>query len=235
MKNVIYLILLSFVIFACTKDEVEEIEDFSGDSGTFVDSRDNHVYKWVRIGDQIWMAENLAYLPVVYPPASGSNTETRYYVYEYTGSDTLAAKKNANYTTYGVLYNWPAAKTVSPSGWHLPTDEEWKKLEMSLGMTQAQTNETEYRGTDQGTQMKATSGWNSNGNGNNTSSFSALPGGYRHSGGYFMHLRNIGGWWSSTDYSASTAWNRYLYYSASNVCREYFSVGHGFSVRCVKD
>lgn len=70
MKKPVYLILFFCVLFACTKDEVEEIEDFSGDSGTFTDSRDGNVYKWVRIGDQIWMAENLAFLPPLYKLAS---------------------------------------------------------------------------------------------------------------------------------------------------------------------
>jgi len=100
------------------------------------------VYKTVTIGEQVWMAENLAYLPSVVGPATQSGTEPYCYVYEYNGTNVTAAKATENYTTYGVLYNWPAAMagTVSsssnpsgvqgicPPGWHLPSDDEWTEL-----------------------------------------------------------------------------------------------------------
>jgi uncharacterized protein (TIGR02145 family) len=92
--------------------------------------------------------------------------------------------------TYGALYNWYTVKTgkLCPTGWHVPSDDEWKQLEMTLGMTQAEADSwwgedcfDIGRGTDQGTQMKTTSGWidvweGISGNGTNTSGFSALPG-----------------------------------------------------------
>jgi len=205
-------------------------------TGTFTDSRDGRTYNTVIINGQEWMAENLTYLPAVSPSSAGSITEPYYYVYGYEGTSVAAAKGNANYTTYGVLYNWPAAKAASPSGWHLPTDDEWKQLEKALGMTQATADGTGFRGTDQGTQMKATSGWDNNGNGTNTSGFSALPGGYRHGNGDFYYfVGTYGGWWSSTQYYTNHAWYRVLYYYYSNVYRDDYYKDYGFSVRCVRD
>jgi uncharacterized protein (TIGR02145 family) len=114
--------------------------------GTYTDGRDDNVYKTVSIGHQVWMAENLAYLPSVVGPATGSRTEPYYYVYGYDSTDVATAKATANYKTYGVLYNWPAAmngaassdanpsavKGVCPDGWHLPSDAEWAQLETYL-------------------------------------------------------------------------------------------------------
>ncbi|MDD4033579.1 MAG: FISUMP domain-containing protein [Bacteroidales bacterium] len=114
--------------------------------GTFTDSRDGNEYKTVTIGHQVWMAENLAYLPSVVGPATGSRTEPYYYVYCYDSTDVATAKATVNYKTYGVLYNWPAAmngaasSSINPSGiqgacppgWHFPSDAEWTQLETYL-------------------------------------------------------------------------------------------------------
>jgi uncharacterized protein (TIGR02145 family) len=206
-------------------------------SNTFTDSRDGHVYKTVKIGTQTWMAENLAYLPSVSPSSAGSFTNPYYYVYRYQGTSVAAAKQNANYTTYGVLYNWPAAKAACPPGWHLPTDDEWKQLEMALGMTQTQADATNWRGTNQGIQMKATYGWYNNGNGTDTSGLSALPGGYREYDGSIYDIGYYGTWWSSTEYMLNNAWYRLLNYNKNNLFRDSNPMTKrcGFSVRCVRD
>ena len=128
-----------------------------------------------------------------------------------------------NVTKYGYLYDWETAKKVCLSGWHLPSDAEWTKL-------------TDYLGGEDGagTKMKTTSGWNENGNGTNTSGFTALPGGYR----YFETFLGIGyysDWWSSTENYATFAYFRIVSYSSSNVYRYFNYKTNGFSVRCVRD
>lgn len=119
------------------------------EEGTMVDSRDGKSYRTVTIGEQTWMAENLAYLPAVYPGADAANSGTakRYFVLFYEGTDVGEAKQTQEYADYGVLYNWFAANDtesksgasesavpsgvqgVCPEGWHLPSKAEWQQLE----------------------------------------------------------------------------------------------------------
>ena len=238
-KTIVYFFALVF-IYSCTPQDAPN---------TFTDSRDGKVYKTVTIGEQVWMAENLAYLPSVVGPATGSTTEPHYYVYGYDGTDVEAAKaqtKSTNiYTTYGVLYNWPAAMTACPSGWHLPSDAEWTQLEEYLI-----ANGYNYDGTTTGNQIAKSmanySGWNTSSTvgavGNtdypeyrNKSGFTALPGGYRSGYGTFGNIGNSGDWWSSTQYSPNGAWLRTLDYDNSAVYGGGYSKDYGFSVRCLRD
>lgn len=130
---------------------------------------------------------------------------------------------------------------MCPSGWHVPTDGEWKTLEMSLGMTQAEADATGWRGTDQGSKLAGNASlWTDGALDQNvnfgTSGFSALPGGDRSfSDGSFNDLGNRGNWWSSTEYAGSGAWRRFLYYSNATVYRFNYVKSYGFSVRCLRD
>jgi len=210
-----------------------------GVMNSFLDPRDGRRYSVVHIGTQVWMAENLAWLPEVSPNSVISLTEPHYYVFGYIGTDVNEAKSQPNYTTYGALYNWPAAMTASPEGWHLPSDAEFKQLEMALGMSQADADATVNRGTDEGAQMKSTSGWLANGNGTNTSGFTALPGGILNSlTGNFFGTSTLANWWTSTEDIASptNAWTRRLLNVSSQVNRSAIPVkSFGFSVRCVRN
>ena len=204
----------------------------------FIDPRDGTRYKTVKIGNQIWMAENLKYLPSVSPSSVGSVTDPLYYVYGYQGTDVLAAKATDNYKTYGVLYNWEAAKASCPKGWHLPSDTEYKTLEMYLGMTQAQANATSWRGTDEGGKLKeaGTTHWISPNTGaTNSSGFTALPAGSRITDGSFLTIGSHTYFWSSSASSSSLAWLRYLNTSYSTVYRGDIGKAYGFSVRCLRD
>ena len=212
-------------------------------SGTFIDSRDGNEYNWVQIGDQVWMAENLAYLPSVNMVADGSEDAagSYYYVYGYDGTNVTDAKATANYTTYGVLYNWTAAmdgetssttnpsgiQGVCPTGWHLPSDAEWTELTEYLGGT-----------SDAGGKLKetGTTHWNSPNTGaTNETGFTALPGGYRIDNDSSGDIGYYGFWWSATGSNAADAWFRYMDYSNSSVSRSNYFKEVGFSVRCVRD
>jgi uncharacterized protein (TIGR02145 family) len=147
----------------------------------------------------------------------------------------------ANVSTYGRLYNWYAvddSRGLAPDGWHVPSDDEWKQLEMYLGMSQIEADAIGSRGTDECGKLKeaGTTHWNSPNTGaTNESSFSALPGGDRHYDGYFSGMGNSATFWSSTGYDGYTAWYRHLHYSISQVGRNFTIKRHGFSVRCVRD
>jgi uncharacterized protein (TIGR02145 family) len=108
-------------------------------------------------------------------------------------------------------------------------------MEMALGMSEAEANDTGFRGTNQGRQLKTDYGWNNGGNGTNSSGFSGLPGGNRNISGFFYYAGDRGQWWSSSP-SGSFAWYRYLSYSFEDVYRSNFlNPRFGFSVRCVRD
>ncbi|MCF8358938.1 MAG: hypothetical protein K9H26_09285 [Prolixibacteraceae bacterium] len=207
----------------------------------FIDPRDGNQYNTVLIGSQLWMAENLAYLPSVSSPVDGSEIDPFYYVYDYDGINVSAAKATENYQTYGVLYNWPAALIACPTGWHLPSDAEWTILTDYL-----ENNGYGYGGSgdDIAKAMAATSDWAINvepgnvGNdlsSNNDSGYSALPGGLRNNIGNFFGIEQYAYWWSATETGTSEAWYRNLSYSSSVVNRSSFTRMLGFSVRCVKD
>lgn len=185
------------------------------------------------IGKQVWMAENLKYLPSVVGPAiggsSGSATTPYYYVYGYDGTNVADAKATANYITYGVLYNWEAAKAACPAGWHLPSDAEWTELIDYLGGTSLAGGKLKEMGTTH---------WKSPNTGaNNETGFRALPGGFRGHGiiPTFYNIGEEGMWWSSTGDHPAAAWQRQMRHNSSDVIRDDLLKELGFSVRCVKD
>ena len=200
---------------------------------------DENEYTTTKIGEQVWMAENLATtkyndgttIPNVTSDSQWADLSAPAYCWY--DNDEASYKD-----TYGALYNWYAVETgkLCPDGWHVPSDEEWKELEMFLGMSQEDADTTGWRGTDEGDKLKVESGWNSDGNGTDDYGFTALPGGYRNGGsGYFNDEGSYGYWWSSAEYSTSGAWRRSLSYSRSNVRRYLDYRQSGFSVRCVRD
>ncbi len=204
--------------------------------GSFTDSRDGKTYKTVDIGEQTWMAENLAYLPSVSPHSSGEESMSYYYVYDYEGTDVVIAKATENFTTYGVLYNWLAATTGCPSGWHLPSDSEWEQLALYVNEQKGPYTKDGDYWYNVGFHLKTTYGWTSSGNGSDDFGFSGKPGGYRVYD-YFGLVGSMGQWWSSTEVDSHHAYTRYLqsdpdsiFYRFSNFYKDY-----GFSVRCIKD
>jgi len=195
---------------------------------TFTDSRDGHIYKYVTIGTQTWMAENLAYLPSVNPSSSGSSSSARYYVNGYQGTNVTDAKATSNYQIYGVLYNWPAANNSCPTGWHLPSSTEFTTLATYLGGDNIAGGKIKEAGTTH---------WNSPNTGaTNETKFTALPGGVRLKDGTFADIGITSHYWSSTLINSwPTYWGRDLIYNNSNFISNDFNSDHGLSVRCIKD
>jgi uncharacterized protein (TIGR02145 family) len=210
-------IAFAFTFSGCSSDD---------DGGGNCDIQD---YETVTIGTQIWTAENL-----------NCNVS----------GGVCYDNDPANCAKYGRLYDWATAmalpsscnsnscsnqvKTkhqgICPSGWHIPSDEEWTVL-------------TDYAGgsSTAGIKLKATNGWNNNGNGTNDRSFAALPGGdgfsggYGSSGGEFKNIGENGTWWSATEHKSGNAYYRTMDYLSDDVYRGNDDKPHLFSVRCIKD
>jgi uncharacterized protein (TIGR02145 family) len=197
---------------------------------TFTDNRDGQVYRYVTIGNQAWMAENLNY-----DAGSGSY---------------CSSLKVSNCDIYGRLYDWNTAMAgasssetvpsgvqgVCPSGWHLPSDAEWDTLASFVANETGLTGKTDDDWTEIGVKLKAKTNWYSSGNGSDDYGFTALPGGYRRGdNGQYQHLGFHGFWWSATQVDASVARRWYLEYNNEILHRENGTKTFGYSVRCIKD
>jgi uncharacterized protein (TIGR02145 family) len=221
----------------------EQTSDCHFICGTSTVTYDGVTYNTVQIGDQCWLKENLRTTKYNDGTSITNITNNSTWTSTTSGAYCCYSNNTSNCTTYGALYNWYAVNTgkLCPSGWHVPTDGEWKTLEMSLGMTQAEADATGWRGTDQGSKLAGNASlWTDGALDQNvnfgTSGFSALPGGERSfSDGSFNDLGNYGNWWSSTEYAGSGAWDRNLYYDNARVYRFNYVKSHGYSVRCLRD
>jgi uncharacterized protein (TIGR02145 family) len=202
---------------------------------------EGQVYNTIQIFSQCWLKENLnagiminGYLDM------HDNGILEKYCYN---------NKEDSCTVYGGLYQWNemmqyttvrGAQGICPPGWHVPTDEDWKVLEGSVdsqyGIGDAEWDMNDYRGYDAGLNLKATSGWNDEGyGGTNLFGFTARPGGYRLSDGFFIANGFYGNWWTATEILTYNAWYRYLSCYYPDVTRDSFNKADGFSVRCLKD
>jgi len=214
---------------------------------------DGNTYLTVRIGNQCWMKENLKVshysdgtaIPLLEADSDWdtlSLLDKAYCFYE---------NSNLNEDIYGALYTWETAMNgsessnivpsgvqgICPTGWHLPSENEWKELELHLGMSQSEADKIGWRGTDEGGMLKETDTihWeNPNEGATNSSGFSALPGGGRSYGGMFFDLGTTATFWTSTE-SGKSAWRRRLSYDYSKFYRSTIPKNNGFSVRCLRD
>ena len=200
-------------------------EDIAANANTVAE-----VFPEVSIGTQVWMDKNLDVATFrngdLIPQAKTVEEwkkagETQQPAWCYYDNDPANGQK------YGKLYNWYAvndARGLAPQGYHIPTDAEWTTLTTYLGGKEVA-----------GTKMKSISGWNENGNGSNESGFNGLPGGYRYKDGAFYFVGDFGFWWSSTEYTTGTAWNRNLVFGHGSVSSGNGAKGDGFYVRCLRD
>lgn len=215
-------------------------------NGHYTDPRDGYTYKTIKIGNQIWLAENLRYLPQI-----GNG----YYVYNYNGNNVNEAKKSQNYLDYGVLYNMAAAQAACPTGWHIPSDAEWKDLELHLGLTDFSAKRSVnvsgivqfFRGNNQGSNLMGrdieTRICKLLNNKTEDYGFNASLGGWRFYHGEFGQMHTISKWWSRTEYIPDNDdfrigrfyIYRVLYYNESGIGYGYCSQECGLSLRCVKD
>ncbi len=169
-RSMIYLAVLFFTLYGCEMKNYYPGEN--GDAGWITDNRDDHRYEIVKIGSQVWMTENLAYLPKVdsVPPRTNfADGEKIYLVPGYEGTSVAEAMKTDYYKNKGVIYSWTTLRDVCPDGWHVPTISDWENLANYISMEHdgykkdTIPNHTErtpcWRWDGIGNHLKAKDGW----------------------------------------------------------------------------
>jgi len=225
--NILDVVQLVNIILGVTENTVTDI--------------DGNVYETVQIGGQLWMAENLKVTHY-------QNSDEIPYIYNdpQYGAYINYSNNADNVGVYGRLYNWFAVndeRGLCPDNWHVPSDDEFKSLEMYLGMSESEANGEGLRGTDEGGKLKEEGNehWNSPNTGaTNETGFTALPSGNRRYETYtnqeiFSGLNRYGFFWSSSEVYTVNAWYRVLSYDYSESNRYHLSKANAFSVRCVED
>lgn len=178
---------------------------YSQISDSIKDVRDGNIYKIVKIGDQWWMAENLRF-----EADSGC-----WWYKEHPGYKKL----------FGGYYSFEAAKKACPSGWHLPTDEEWHILVKSLGGEKVA-----------GGKLKLKTVWTAPNTGaTNSSGFSAAPGGFRDLDSSFAMPGYIANFWTATPTSWQTVHIRAAGYDNPGLGLGDYKPASGVNVRCIRD
>ena len=234
-RNIMSLIFsiiscLLFLFLGCNDTSTINSDDTNANDSTFTDIRDNRKYTIVKIGEQVWMSENLQTStyrngdPIQY---ANSNQEWLDFAYVGEGAWCYYENDDQNGMKYGKLYTWYAvndSRGLAPKGYHIPSDAEWTVLsDYLVGAKIA------------GFKMKSITGWQNNGNGDNSSGFNGLPGGARLYNGTFYDIGQHGGWWSSTEDDTEFAWRRGLGYDNVGLGWDNQSKARGYSVRCLKN
>lgn len=235
---ILYLLILPllFVLSSC-KEEEEAVPVH--ETSTMMDIESN-VYSTIKIGNKWWMAEDLR----VTTFRNGISIRNGQDTTEWKDTSAAFCLFENNPSAPGLLYNWYAVTSdngLAPEGWHIATDEEWKELEIALGMSSSEAAKFGWRGTSEGNKMKleGTSGWQQFEDNwpDNASGFSAAAGGCRLPNARWgaPALFATGFWWTATEKDPQQAFYRYLDYKSAKVFRSADSRQYGFSIRCVKN
>lgn len=204
---------------------------------------DGNLYSVVQVGSQCWMAENLrteSYRNGSVIPNVTGNTQWSGLT---TGAWCNYANDLSNSAVYGKLYNWFAVTSpngLCPLGWHVPTDDEWKLLEIGVGMPLLSVDSTGYRGSQQNIagKMMALSLWSPLlPTVNNESGFSTLPSGYRRYDGIFSGINTDALMWTSSLLSGNNQYSiqRNIYVGFTGLGRSWTQQTQGSCVRCLQD
>jgi len=233
----------SYRIYAFTSSNQSNYS-YSGNVTILISDIDGNSYMTVKIGDQWWMAENLKVTHYRNGDVIPKVTDESSWSELLTGAYCNYGNDDSNADTYGSLYNWYAvddSRNIAPSGWHVPTDAEWKELEMALGMSQSEADNINGRGTNEGSKLAGRAdlwyGGNLETNAEfGTSGFTVLPSGSRSgSSGIFGSMGSFGFFWSASVNYGDRGWARWLHYISSDIWRNDIGSGAGLAVRCLRD
>lgn len=236
MKKLLFIVVVLFsCLQACKKESKNPV---ALEYGTVSDI-DGNTYKTVKIGDQWWMCDNLRVKHfqdgsnIIY--IGNLNQDTNW------AQSTQAAFSFVNDTVFGCYYNHLAVqdvKKLAPVGWHIPSDQEWAILEKTIGMTESQSNQFAWRGTNEAEKLiyKNSEGWpvGTVPFGIDPYSFGILPAGCRLFNGELTYGNNAF-FWTSTSIANGQAYYRYFDYQKKNIFRQTTYPQYGMSIRCVKD
>lgn len=179
---------------------------------------DGNVYKTVKIGSQVWMAENLKVSRYRNGEAIATAKKNEAWEALTTGAWSFYDNDSAKLKKYGGLYNWYAAtdpRGLCPSGWHVPSDAEFYTLAQTLGGDSVA-----------GKKLMASNG----------AGFRAPAAGYRFFNGKYNHMDNFTGFWSATEANSVFGWPRFLNFKDDpELHRVFFGKKNGLSCRCIKD
>jgi uncharacterized protein (TIGR02145 family) len=203
-----------------------------GDNVTFTTSvkdYDGNIYNTVTIGTQVWLKENLK--TTKYNDDTAIPNEINNLAWGGLTTPAYCWYNNdiVNKNVYGSLYNWYTVNTgkLCPTGWHVPTDNEWTVLTTYLGGESVAGSKLKETGT--------THWLPPNADATNASSFTGLPGGYRIYDGTFSNIAGDGLWWTAIEYNLLNAWLRVINCNRIPVDKYYNSKKCGLSVRCLRD
>lgn len=215
--------------------------------GTVTDI-DGNIYKTVKIGNQIWMAENLKTTRYNDGTPIPNVTDDNKWENLTTGAYCFYDNDYSNNALYGKLYNWYAVETgkLAPKGWHVPSDKEWQQLINYLGgekIAGGKMKSILYWVGDEGSPFvdekgnPIGSGLFTNEIGSNSSGFNSLPAGSREPfDGSFYGIGSFCFFWFSTAYSMGSSWGLDLKaFNSYAFAQNYLMKSNGFSVRCIKD
>lgn len=185
-------------------------------SSQFCDTRDNHIYKYVKIGTQTWMAQNLNYASSNSWCYNGTASNCDSYGRLYTWSSALNIDSKYNSTSYSV---GSKHQGKCPSGWHIPSTGEWNTLSSTV---------------EDGASLRAKDGWGTNGT--DKYGFNAKPAGIRDNSGTFYYLGTQTYFWSTGERTVEYAYYRYFLGTSTNLASAAaYAKSRAFSVRCLKN
>ena len=222
-------LVMGTVFVACSSDDDDPDKVTAERKGTFTDPRDGQQYGYVTYAGLDWMAENARY------DIKDDVNSSIYLDADESGfTSNMNAASTRNLQRYGRLYTLEGAKAACPDGWRLPTDEDWQRLEITLGMSASEAAEEDWRGNVAKSMLSIYQ---------DSSDLNLLLGGY-----FFLHAGVSGSWrfmgtygyyWTSTADKNKVGeyyYVRKLTYTKSAVCRMSMEpTSYKLSVRYVRN
>ncbi len=235
-QDSMYVHLISGMVVKYAISDIDSIIFYAGGGGNTITDYDGNVYTIVEIGSQSWLGQNLK--TTHYNDGTPIPLQTVALIWDTLSTNAYCWYDNdiSNKEPYGALYNWyvgnsavNGGKNPCPAGWHVPDDDEWTALTDYLGGASVSGGKLKEAGTAH---------WfTPNSGATNETGYTALPGGFRGTGGAFCELGKKGMWWTTYGHPTftSSGYYRSMSFSSPGVYRSNMGKSLGMSIRCIKD